>query len=76
MTPIGRDAAAKIWYHTLTAYLTSADTYAAAREGAIQSAKDLYGATTPQCTGVAAAFSAIGYPWSGDLRHHLAAPTG
>jgi len=62
VTPIGRDAAAKIWYHTLTAYLTSADTYAAAREGAIQSAKDLYGATTPQCTGVAAAFSAIGVP--------------
>jgi Zn-dependent metalloprotease len=62
VTPIGRDQAAKIWYRTLTTYLTSGSDYAAAREGAIQSAKDLYGATSTQCTGIAASFSAIGVP--------------
>jgi Thermolysin metallopeptidase, alpha-helical domain/Fibronectin type III domain/Thermolysin metallopeptidase, catalytic domain len=62
VTPIGRDKAAKIWYRTLTTYLTSASTYAAAREGAIQSAKDLYGATSSECTNIAASFSAIGVP--------------
>ncbi len=62
VTPIGRDAAAKIWYRTLSTYLTSSDSYAAAREGAIQSAKDLYGAASAQCTGIASSFSAIGVP--------------
>ena len=62
VTPVGRDAAAKIWFRTLTVYLTSSNTYAAAREGAIQSAKDLYGATSTQCTNIAASFSAIGVP--------------
>jgi hypothetical protein len=60
--PIGREKAAKIWYRTLTTYLTSSNTYAAGREGAIQSAKDLYGAASPECTGIAASFSAIGVP--------------
>ena len=59
VTPIGRDKAAKIWYRTLTTYLTSSSTYASARDGAIQSAKDLYGANSPECTNVAASFSAI-----------------
>jgi len=59
---IGRDKAAKIWYRTLTVYLTSSNTYAAAREGAIQSAKDLYGAASPECAGTAASFSAIAVP--------------
>ena len=62
VAPIGRDKAAKIWYRTLTTYLTSGSDYAAAREGAIQSAKDLYGATSTECTGIAASFSAIGVP--------------
>jgi len=62
VTPIGRDAAVKIWYRTLTTYLTSGDSYAAARDGAIESAKDLYGAASTQCTGIAASFSAIGVP--------------
>ena len=44
MTGIGRDKAAKIWYRTLSTYLTSSSNYAAARNGAIKSAKDLYGA--------------------------------
>ena len=62
VTPIGRDQAAKIWYRTLSTYLTSNSTYAAAREGAIKSAKDLYGIGSLQCQGVAAAFSAIAVP--------------
>ena len=37
-------------------------TYAAAREGAIKSAKDLYGIGSLQCQGVAASFSAIAVP--------------
>ena len=62
MTLIGRDKAAKIWYRTLSTYLTSGSTYAAAREGAIKSAKDLYGIASPECQRVAAAFSAIAVP--------------
>jgi Zn-dependent metalloprotease len=65
VTPIGREKAARIWYRTLTTYLTSGNTYAAAREGAIQSAKDLYGATSAECVGVAASFSAIAVPAGG-----------
>ena len=76
VTGIGRDVAAKIWYRALTTYLTSGSTYAAAREGAIQSAKDLYGTLSPQCTGIAASFSAIGVPPRTDLRRHSAAPFG
>ena len=51
MTGIGRDKAAKIWYRTLSTYLTSSSNYAAARNGAIKSAKDLYGASSAECTG-------------------------
>jgi Zn-dependent metalloprotease len=62
VTPIGRDVAAKIWYRTLSTYLTSNSTYAAARTGAIKSAKDLYGVASAQCAGIAASFSAIAVP--------------
>jgi len=62
VTPIGRDKAAKIWFRALTVYLTSSNGYAAAREGAIQSAKDLYGATSAECRGIGASFSAIAVP--------------
>jgi len=62
VTAVGRDKAAKIWYRTLTTYLTSSNSYAAARDGAIQSAKDLYGAEPSVCTSIAASFSAIAVP--------------
>lgn len=62
VTPIGRDAAAKIWYRTLSTYLTSNSNYAAARTGAIKSAKDLYGAASAQCAGIESSFSAIAVP--------------
>jgi Zn-dependent metalloprotease len=56
---IGRDAAAKIWYRALSVYMTSSTNYAGARTAAISAAKDLYGATSTQCAGVANAFSGI-----------------
>lgn len=62
VTGIGRDAAAKIWYRTLSTYLTSNSNYAAARTGAIKSAKDLYGAASAQCAGIESSFSAIAVP--------------
>jgi len=62
VTGIGRDAAAKIWYRTLSTYLTSNSTYAAARGGAIRSAKDLYGAQSAECAGVESSFAAIAVP--------------
>jgi Zn-dependent metalloprotease len=62
LSGIGRDAAVKIWYRALSTYLTSSSNYAAARNAAIRAARDLYGATSTQCTGVAAAFGAIAVP--------------
>jgi hypothetical protein len=59
---IGHDAAAKIWYRTLSTKLSSGSTYQDAREGAINSAKELYGADSAQCKGVEAAFSGISVP--------------
>ena len=52
----------KIWYRTLSTYLTSSSNYAAARTGAIKAAKDLYGAGSAECTGVEKAFSGISVP--------------
>jgi Zn-dependent metalloprotease len=51
-----------VWYRTLATKLTSSSTYAAAREGAIASATELYGADSPQCLAVESAFSAINVP--------------
>ncbi len=62
VTGAGRDAIEKIWYRTLSTKLTSTSTYASARNGAIASAKELYGASSAQCTAVESAFSAISVP--------------
>ncbi len=62
VTGAGRDAAAKIWYRTLATKLTSRSDYKAAREGAIRSAKELYGTGSAQCAAVESAFSAIAVP--------------
>ena len=62
MTGAGRDAATKVWYRTLSNELTSTSTYADARNGAIASAKELYGAGSPQCVAVKSAFDAIAVP--------------
>jgi Zn-dependent metalloprotease len=62
ITGVGRDVAAKVWYRTLTTKLTSGSTYRNAREGAINSAKELYGADSVQCKGIEAAFTGISVP--------------
>ncbi|MEU4394807.1 M4 family metallopeptidase [Kribbella sp. NPDC023855] len=62
ITPVGRDVAAKVWYRTLSTKLTSGSNYKAAREGAINSAKELYGADSAQCKGIQAAFDGISVP--------------
>ncbi|WP_244375349.1 M4 family metallopeptidase [Streptomyces ficellus] len=43
VNPVGRDAAARIWYRALTTYMTSATDYAGARAATLQAAADLYG---------------------------------
>ncbi|WP_311966633.1 M4 family metallopeptidase [Arsenicicoccus cauae] len=58
----GRDAAAKVWYSTLTNELTSRSGYADAREGAIRQAKAIYGKGSAQCSSIAAAFDGIAVP--------------
>ena len=62
VTGAGRDNVAKVWYRTLSTKLTSGSTYANAREGAIASAKELYGASSATCTAVEKAFNAIAVP--------------
>ncbi len=58
----GRAVAEKVWYRTLTTKLTSNSNYAAAREGAVASARELYGLGSSECDSVASAFTAIGVP--------------
>jgi hypothetical protein len=62
LTGVGRDVAAKVWYRTLTTKLSSGSTYKDAREGAINSAIELYGAGSAQCKGIEAAFTGISVP--------------
>ncbi len=66
---IGMDKAAKIAYRTLNNYLSANSTFANARTGAIQSAKDLYGAGGAEEIAVTNAWHAVGvgdaYPTGG-----------
>ncbi|GGB67185.1 hypothetical protein GCM10011314_03000 [Knoellia flava] len=62
VTGAGRTNVEKVWYRTLSTKLTSGSTYAVARNGAIASAKELYGATSQTCRSVEAAFNAISVP--------------
>jgi Zn-dependent metalloprotease len=59
MTGIGNDHAARIWFKTLTEYLTPDSLYADARAGALSAAADLYGATSAEVTAVKNAFAAV-----------------
>jgi len=59
MSGIGNDHAARIWYKTLTEYLTWDADYATARAGAIEAATALYGAGSPDVAAVRNAFAAI-----------------
>ncbi len=58
----GRSNIEKVWYRTLSTKLTSNSTYLNAREGAIASAIELYGAGSATCTAVEKAFTAIAVP--------------
>ncbi|WP_404382541.1 M4 family metallopeptidase [Knoellia locipacati] len=62
VTGAGRSNIEKVWYRTLSTKLTSGSTYAAARNGATASAKELYGASSQTCASVQAAFNAISVP--------------
>ncbi|TYB69538.1 T9SS type A sorting domain-containing protein [Bizionia saleffrena] len=66
---IGMTKSAKIAHRTLTQYLSSNSTFANARAGAIQSAKDLYGAEGAEEIAVTNAWHAVGvgaaYPSGG-----------
>ncbi len=59
VTGVGHQVAEKIWYRTLSTKLVSSSNYASAREGAVASAKELYGRGSAQCLAVEKAFSAI-----------------
>jgi Zn-dependent metalloprotease len=62
MGGVGHAVAEQVWYRTLTTKLTSSSGYAAAREGAIRSAKELYGTGSAQCAAVENGFNAIAVP--------------
>ncbi|MEY5101095.1 MAG: hypothetical protein RJA36_3814 [Pseudomonadota bacterium] len=59
LSGIGRDAAAKIWYRALTAYMTSSTNYAAARTATLNAAADLFGAGSTEQIAVDAAWAAV-----------------
>jgi Zn-dependent metalloprotease len=59
VTGIGRTAAAAIWYRALTTYMTSSTGYAGARVATLKAATDLYGGTSTEYAGVAAAWTAV-----------------
>ncbi len=62
VTGVGHAVGEKVWYRTLTTKLTSSSGYAAARNGAIASAKELYGRNSANCLAVQGAFTAIAVP--------------
>ncbi|MET9735613.1 M4 family metallopeptidase [Streptomyces sp. NPDC006458] len=59
VNPIGRDAAAKVWYRALTTYMTSTTDYAGARTATLQAAADLYGANGVVYNNVGNAWAAV-----------------
>ena len=59
LTGLGRDTAAAIWYRAMTTYWTSTTTYPQAANGQVKAAKDLYGATSTQCTATVAAWKGV-----------------
>lgn len=57
---IGNDKTGKIFYRTLTQYLTPNSTFAQYRVASVQAATDLYGASSSEVASVKAAFTAVG----------------
>ncbi|MGW6835580.1 M4 family metallopeptidase [Streptomyces sp. NPDC054949] len=59
VNPIGREAAAKIWFRALTTYMTSSTDYAAARTATLEAAADLYGKNGVVYNNVGNAWAAV-----------------
>ena len=49
-----------IYYRALNVYLTPTSNFSSLRQAVVQSAKDLYGATSPQAVSAAKSFDAVG----------------
>jgi Zn-dependent metalloprotease len=62
VTGIGRDKVGKIWYRALSTYMVSTTNYSQARDATLKSAKDLYGATGPECPAIEKAWIALSVP--------------
>ncbi len=59
-TSIGREKTEQIYYHALTQHLTRQSNFADARRATIQSAEELYGATSLETKAVAKAWDVVG----------------
>ena len=59
MRGIGNDRALRIWWRTLSTYLTPRSRYLDARHGTIRAAEDLYGKCSPESIAVRLAFHGI-----------------
>ncbi|MFD5390948.1 M4 family metallopeptidase [Streptomyces sp. NPDC127074] len=59
VTGIGRDKAIRIWYKALTEQFTSTTDYAAARQGTVKAASELFGNGSKEVKAVEAAWTAV-----------------
>ncbi|MFC0522021.1 M4 family metallopeptidase [Pontibacillus salicampi] len=57
---VGREATEQIYYRALTKYLTDTSNFSMMRQAAVQSAEDLYGASSQEVQSVHQAYDAIG----------------
>jgi Zn-dependent metalloprotease len=76
VTGLGRTSAAAIWYRALTTYMTSTTNYKGARDATIKAARDLYGASSTQCSTVEAAWNAVSVPANVESCGTTPPPTG
>lgn len=60
VTGIGATDAAKVWYRSLTVYMTAGTNFSAARTAMLNSATDLYGSSSTQYNTIATAWCAVG----------------
>ncbi len=60
VTGIGTTDAAKIWYRSLTVYMTSGTTFSGARTAMLNAATDLFGSTSAQYNTIATTWCAVG----------------
>ncbi|WNG16820.1 M4 family metallopeptidase [Cystobacter fuscus] len=74
MTGIGNDKAAAIWYRAITAYLTPASNYVAARSASLRAAAELHGSGSQEYRAVQNAFAAINVGYSASTYDDLTPP--